>query len=221
MTRNVDYFIDVEESALKGGKAYRQELIKAIAPCVYGSTGTPNVEPIQALPRDQYFVPTFNRSCKKIKELYLDGGRACETYVRTRGNTGDEVTIEVIAGILNNPGKDTEMELKDVLKRIYKPIDAQALQEMVAIFNTAEDAYFHNAKGDKEIILLMHRDITTPSSQYLVEMSPASRATYRSIMNDMYKRAVQLKDKVNNHEKYQALLHCMENLLKEIDLNSI
>lgn len=218
MTRNVDYLIDVEESALKGGKAYRKELINAIAPCEYGSTGTPNIEPIQALPRDQYFVPTLKRSCQRIKELYQDGGRACETYVHTRGNLGDEVTIEVMAGILNNPGEDIQTELKKTLKWMFKPLSAYALQEMATIFNNSEEAYFNNAKGDQEVILLMRRDVTIPSSQYLVEMSPASRTNYKSVMRDVYNRAVRLKDKVGNKEKYQSLLHCLEKVLSEIDL---
>jgi len=218
MTRNVDYFIDVEESALKGGKSYRKELIKAIAPCVYGSTGTPNIEPIQALPRNQYFVPTLKRSCQRIKELYLDGGRACETYVRTRGNIGDEVTIEVIANILNNPKKDTQTALKETLKRIYQPSDAKVLQELVAIYNNAEDAYFNNVTGDKEVILLMPRNLTRPSSKYLTDMAPVSRASYQSIMTEVYDRALVLKDKINNKEKFQSLLVCLVKVLHEIDL---
>lgn len=218
MTRNVDYLIDVEESALKGGESYRKELIEAIAPCVYGSTGTPNIEPIQALPRDQYFVPTLKRSCQRIKDLYLDGGRACETYVRTRGNIGDEVTIEVIATILNDPKKEIKTGLEETLKRIFQPTDDQTLKELATIYNNAEDAFFNNAAGDKEVILLMPRDVTTPSSHYLEEMTPASFKAYQSIMKGLYNRTVQLKDKVSNKDKYRDLLHCLEKVTKETDL---
>lgn len=218
MTRNVDYLIDVEETALKGGRKYRKKLIKAISPCIYGSTGTPNVEPIQALPRDQYFVPTVKRSCQRIKELYLDGGRACETYVRTRGNIGDEVTIEVITNILNNPKKDLQTALKETLKRIYQPSDEKTLQELVAIYNNAEDAYFNNVTGNNEVILLMPRTLTRPSNKYLADMTPASRASYQSIMTEVYSRALVLKDKVNNKEKFQSLLVCLVKVLNEIDL---
>jgi hypothetical protein len=63
----------------------------------------------------------------------------------------------------------------------------------------------------------MRRDVTTPSSQYLVAMTPVSRANYKSVMTDVYNRAVRLKDKVGNKEKYQSLLRCLENVLKEID----
>ena len=127
------------------------------------------------------------------------------------------MTIEVTAGILNNPGEDIQTELKRTLKRIYQPLNADALEELTTIFNNAEDAFFNNAKGDQEIILLMRRDVTTPSSHYLVEMSPDSRANYKSAMTDGYNRAVRLKDKVSNKEKYQSLLHCLEKVLKEID----
>ena len=82
MTRNVDYLIDVEESALKGGKSYRKQLIKAIAPCVYGSTGTPNIEPIQALPRNQYFVPTLKGAAKELKIFTRMGeGHVKHTFI--------------------------------------------------------------------------------------------------------------------------------------------
>ncbi len=220
MTRNVDYLIDVEETALKGGKEYRQELIKAIAPCSYGSTATPNIEPIQALPRDQYFVPIIKRSCKRIKELYDAGGMACETYVRTRGNIGDEVSVEVIASILNDPHKDTERALNETLKKIFEPSDAKSLDELAVIYNNAEDAFFINATGDMEVIQLMPRNNSTPSSRYLKDMSASSRARYQGAIKDIYNRASGLNGNIKNQEKYQALLRCLGNVLKAINLSN-
>jgi hypothetical protein len=220
MTRNVDYLVDVEETALKGGEAYRQKLIKAIAPCSYGSTATPNIEPIQALPRDQYFVPIIKRTCQRLKDLYNEGGKACETYVRTRGNIGDEVSVEVIASILNDPNKDTETALNETLKKVFEPSDTKALQELAVIFNKAEDAFFMNATGDMGVILLMPRNNTTPSSRYLKDMSASSRARYQIEMKGIYYRIIRIKDKIKNQEKYQVLLKCLGNVLREIDLNN-
>ena len=213
MTRNVDYLIDVEETALKAGENYRRELIRTIAPCTYGSTATPNIEPIQALPRDSYFVPIFKRSCQRLRGIYQDGGRASETYVRTRGNIGDEVSIEVIARILNNPEKDTESALKEALRMIFKPSDANALQTLEVIFNKAEDAYFRYATGDKEVIQLMPRNLTSPKSQYLISMSPDSRKKYLDIINDLYGGAYNLMGRIGNKNKINELIKCLKNVL--------
>jgi hypothetical protein len=216
MTRNVDYLIDVEETALKAGADYRKKLIKAIAPCKYGNTSTPNIEPIQALPRDQYFVPIFMRSCQRLKEIYNQGGRACETYVRTRGNIGDEVTIEVIAKILNNPGKDIHTALKEVIQMIFEPQDKNSLTTLTNIFEKAEDAYFTNVTGEKEVIQLMPRNLTSPKSQYLIAMDPDSRNNYKETFKSISTRITEIKSKVRNQDKYNQLLTCVNNVLVEI-----
>jgi hypothetical protein len=217
MTKNVDYLIDVEESALKAGKTYRQKLIQAIAPCKYGNTGTPNIEPIQALPRNRYFVPTAKRSCQRLKELYNDGGRACETYYRTRGNPGDEFTIEVMAHLLNDPGKDITAAFKETIIDIYHPINDSVLNDLTSIFYEAEDAYFKYAEGEQEIILLMNRNSSVSSSQYLKKMSPSSLLNYKTIIQDLYNKASMLAEKVDSKNRFQLLLQCFENVLNEIE----
>ena len=113
MTKGVDYLIDVEETSLKEGRKYRRELIKTIAPCRFGNTAVPNIEPIQRMPRNAYFVPTLFHACQNLKDLFADGGLACESYARTRGNPADKVTIEVIARILSNPEMDTNNALAE------------------------------------------------------------------------------------------------------------
>ncbi len=217
MTRNVDYLIDVGETALKGGRAYRQKLIQSISPCKYGNTGTPNIEPIQALPRNRYFVPTANRSCQRISELYNDGGLACETYYRTRSNPGDEYTIEAVAILLNDPGMDIKTACNETIRAIYKPVNDSVLNELVKIFSEAEDAYFICAEGDKDIILLMNRNSNVASSQYLKKMSESSLQVYKRIMQAQYNRAAGLKAEVENKDKFQVLLQCFENVLNDIE----
>lgn len=217
MTKSVDYLIDVGETALKGGNEYRKKLILAISPCEYGSTGTPNVEPIQALPRNSYFVPTLKRTGQRLKNLYVDGGRACELYYRTRGNPGDEVTVEVLTQILNHPDKNINDCLKETLSSIYQPKDDYTLQELSAVFNEAEDAYFEYASGGKVIILLMPRSLTVPTSQYLKNMSANSLSAYKSTISNLRERTLKLLSKIGNQKKLHLLLVCLENILNEID----
>jgi hypothetical protein len=188
MTKDVDYLIDVEETSLEGGRQYRQKLIKAIAPCRFGNTAVPNIEPIQRLPRNAYFVPTLFHACQNLKDLYHDGGLACETYARTRGNPGDKVTVEVIARILSNPEMETNDALAEVIKNIFQPKDQASLNELTVIYKEAEQAFFRYAQKkemnefSKNIILLVPRDGTGIEDNYLKNMESSSRQAYKEVM---------------------------------------
>jgi hypothetical protein len=221
MTNNVDYLIDVEETSLKEGRKYRQELIKAIAPCRFGNTAVPNVEPIQRLPRNAYFVPTLFHACKNLKDLFADGGLACETYARTRGNSGDKVTIEVIAKILSNPELDVNKALSEVLKTEYQPVDQAALLELSAIFQKAEEAFFTNTRkigmNDfcKDILLLIPRDGQGIDENFLKAMDSASRLNYLTTMKNLSERVDRLKTKVANQKELNLISDCLKNVLNQ------
>jgi len=217
MTRNLDYLNDVGETVLARGRDYRKKFIQAISPCKFGNTGTPNIEPIHAMLRDHYFIPTAKRTCKNLQELYRDGGRACEVYYRSRSNPGDEITVEVIAKILSNPTMDFNDALKSTLSFLYLPADESTMQEFMHILSEAEDAYFDLAAGDKQIILLLSRGATEPSSEYLENMSPESLIEYKTVMSNLYERVKVLSGKINNQEKFTKLLECFENVLRDIN----
>jgi len=222
MTKEVDYLIDVEETSLKEGRKYRQELIKAIAPCCFGNTAVPNIEPIQRMPRNAYFVPTLFHACKNLKDLFADGGLACETYARTRGNPGDKVTIEVIAKILSNPELDINKALSEVLKTEYQPIDHAALLELSTIFQEAEEAFFTNTRkigmNDfcKDILLLIPRDGQGIDENYLKNMEPISRETYKNTINDLQGRVLKLNGKVKNQDELNLLYSCLTRVFNQI-----
>jgi len=221
MTKGIDYLIDVEETSLKGGRKYRQELIKAIAPCRFGNTAVPNVEPIQRMPRNAYFVPTLFHACKNLKDLFADGGRACETYAHTRGNPGDKVTIEVIAKILSNPKIDINKALAEVIHNIYQPKDQNALYELTAIFQEAEMAFFTNTRKQgindfsKKILLLIPRDGQGIDDNYLKYMDYASRLNYLAILKNLSERVARLKTKVANQKELNLISDCLKNVLNQ------
>ncbi len=219
MTQNADYLIDVGESVLKAGREYRQKLIKTIAPCRYGNTATPNIEPIQAMPRDFYFIPTVYHTCQRLKDIFKDGGMACETYARTRGNPGDKATIEVVTRILLKPDTDITTALKETLELIYKPVNKNVLSELVNIYREAEDAFFRNYPGnDKDLIEVMPREQTTPESVYFKIMEPSSEEAYKKTMNSLYARVMGLTGKVENDHELELLMNCFSNLLHQIKL---
>ncbi len=221
MTRNVDYLIDVGETALFPGKSYREKLIQIIAPCNYGSTAIPNIEPIQAMPRDFYFVPTVYTTGRRLKNLFVEGGRACETYARTRGNPGDKATVEVIAQLLSNPDKDIEAALAEVLAEMYKPKNDKALATLIEIYEKAEEAFFTNYPENSnngqthDIILLMPRNQKVPSSNYIECMAPDAREKYARTMVNLAAQASTLEDQVGDQQNLELLSRCLTNAYKE------
>ena len=222
MTKGVDYLIDVEESSLSSGREYREKLIKAIAPCRFGNTAVPNVEPIQRLPRNAYFVPTLFHASQNLKDLFADGGLACETYARTRGNPGDKVTIEVIAKILSNPEMDTNKALAEVIEAIYKPKDKATTTELAAIFKEAENAFFLNSRKlgmndfSKEILLLIPRDGKGIDDSYLKAMDSASRPAYLKTMKNLSQRVVRLESKAGNRKELSLLTDCLNHVMQQV-----
>ena len=221
MTKGVDYLIDVEETSLKEGRKYRRELIKTIAPCRFGNTAVPNIEPIQRMPRNAYFVPTLFHACQNLKDLFADGGLACESYARTRGNPADKVTIEVIARILSNPEMDTNNALAEVIQNIYQPACHAALSELTAIFQEAEAAFFLNSRKigmndfSKEILLLIPRDGEGIDNSYLKAMDSASRLNYLDTIKNLRKRVARLKNKVGNQKELNLLSDCLNHVMKQ------
>ncbi len=221
MTKNVDYLIDVGETALFPGKSYREKLIAAIAPCNYGSTAIPNIEPIQAIPRDFYFIPTVHNTGQRLINLYKDGGRACETYARTRGNPGDKVTVEVIAQLLSDPNKEINIALAEVLTEMYIPENDGALATLLEIYNKAENAFFTNYPKNNnngqyhDIILLMPRNQKEPSSRYIEYMTPDARRKYAQTMESLNAQASQLVNQVGDQQNLELLLRCLSNAYNE------
>lgn len=200
MTRNVDYLIDVGETAAFAGNEYRKRLIKAISPCTYGNTATPNIEPVQALKRYQYFIPTTFATAKSLTEIYKEGGRACEAYARTRGNPGDRVTAEVMAKILSNPQANVNKVLEQVLREIYRPINETALKTLSEIFAKAEKVFFKYTKVVKpndqygNVILLMPRAQLTSSIEYFKGMDKESKKNYAALLKSLLVKLAGIKD---------------------------
>ena len=223
MTRNVDYLIDVGETAGFTGIEYRQKLIRAIIPCEYGNTAIPNIEPIQALHRDSYFIPTTFATCSQLKEIYKEGGRACEAYARTRGNSGDKVTIEVVTALLSDPSMDIEKELRKVIKDIYIPANDRVLSQLTDIYEQAESLFFHyiptlnTCNQYDKVILLGSRDMSTNSIEYFNKMDKKSKADYVTSIKDLLEKTNKIKNEVENSEEMELLLRSISNMIVQLE----
>jgi hypothetical protein len=223
MTRNVDYLIDVGESASLLDTNHQETVIKAIAPCAYGSTATPNIEPIQGLPRDHYFVPTIYHTCARLKQLHIKGARACEAYMRTRGNPGDKVTVEVVGRFLSNVEIDLDSVLLGVIREMFHPASMSVLTELVEIFKIAENAFFDlrpksNNNGQYyDVIELMPRKQRVPTLTYFASFTAHSRETYHAIMKSLLHRAEKLKDGVRQDVEFNRLVSSLRNTLEQLE----
>jgi hypothetical protein len=223
MTRKVDYLIDVGETLGFAGTTYRSKLIHKIAPCAYGSTAIPNIEPIQAVKRDLYFIPTTFATGNQLQQIYAEGGRACEAYARTRGNAGDKVTIEVVAKLLSNPRADIKTLLKAVLKDIYAPKNNQALSELTEVFIQAERAFFENipafGKNNQydKVILLLPREQSKSSIEYFKRMDSRSRVNYAATLKKLLRQSLGIKQQVKNQVVMELLINSIGNSIVEVE----
>ena len=222
MTRDIDFLIDVGETASFGSSAYQQMLINTIAPCAYGNTATPNIEPIQAMQRDMYFVPTVFETCKQLQNLHALGADACEAYARTRGNPADRVTIEVVARTLANPMINIDHALVTVLKEIYQPSDTGALQTLVDIFSIAEEAFFKNRPVSNpqqqynNVILLMPREQQISRIDLFDSFTVASKEKYLSALKTLPSKCEKISSSIGNKSEIALLKTCIENTIFQL-----
>jgi hypothetical protein len=205
----------------RGYLGWMIDMSRTKTPCNYGSTAIPNIEPIQAMPRDFYFVPTVHSTGQRLINLFVEGGRACETYARTRGNPGDKATVEVIEQLLSNPDKDIEAALAEVLAEMYKPKNDKALATLIEIYDKAEEAFFTNYPENSnngqthDIILLMPRNQKVPSSNYIECMAPDAREKYAQAMESILAKASTLEDQVGDRQNLELLSRCLTSAYKE------
>ncbi len=221
MTRHADYLIDVQDTARQSDPTYRRRLIAAIAPAAFGGITTPNVEPPQHWDRERWFLPINKRMALNLQELYNDGGRAAENFMRAAANPGDEVAIRLAAAIELNPTADWRQQLDGILADVYQPQDQTARQQLLNLFLQAEDAYFDNASGygPASIVELEPLIGASPGPPiYLTQHMNASQlANYRSAMLGLRTQAQALVSRVGNQSRMQSVVRSIDGVLTEID----
>ena len=138
ISKAVDYMVEVQElSAFKGR---RPEITKNLD-CAFGSVGGVFVEPPQHWERLRWFLPCGLHSAKALKQLWNDGGKACEYFYRPFANPVEELSWRVGAMIFKNPEISPEDLLNEAVKAVYglSESDSKKLSEW---FIRAENAYF-------------------------------------------------------------------------------
>ncbi|MEP7111226.1 MAG: hypothetical protein ABI760_24735 [Ferruginibacter sp.] len=221
MTNNADYFTDVRDNNLSPySDSFRVNMINKIKPCLYGTTGTPNVEPPQHWVRDRWFLPTAKRAAKELQRLYRQGGRSVENYMHVIANPGDEATIRLMAAIEQNPGDNWAPAYKLILSKMFSPVDKEAMNELFELFINAEDNYFNNIENYKATDIVRLEPLVSDKAGkpvYILEkMKKENRRKYLAGTERLLQKAESLKTKVGNKPLMEKVITCLNNTRQEI-----
>jgi hypothetical protein len=213
MSHGVDYLIDVHDSSRKRDPEYRRRIISALR-CDFGTIGGPQVEPPQHWKRDRWFLPTAKRDAVHLRELYADGGRACEYFFHILANPGDEVTFRTVGRVLSNPQAGWEGPLAAGVEETFEIRSRAARDEMAALFVRAEDAYFNGlpeaASGTISLEPLVSSQPGAPvyiRNRLSAEQAQAYGAGLRALIPAFEK----LHSQVGRKDKLDTVLRCLRN----------
>lgn len=138
ISKAVDYMVEVQELSAFTGR--RKQIIENLD-CAFGSVGGVFVEPPQHWERLRWFLPCGLSSAKAIKQLWDDGGMACEYFYRPFANPVEELSWRVGARILKNPDISPEDSLYEAVKAVYGLGESDS-KKLTEWFIRAENAYF-------------------------------------------------------------------------------
>jgi len=130
--------VEVQELSAFTGR--RKQIIENLD-CAFGSVGGVFVEPPQHWERLRWFLPCGLSSAKAIKQLWDDGGMACEYFYRPFANPVEELSWRVGAMILKNPDISPEDSLYEAVKAVYGLGESDS-KKLTEWFIRAENAYF-------------------------------------------------------------------------------
>jgi hypothetical protein len=137
ISRRVDYMVEVKE---RSAGEIRRKLTRELA-CAFGSLGGVFVEPPQHWDRLRWFLPCGLRSARLLRELWQEGGTACEYFYRPFANPVEEVSWRVGARILASPETTPEESLREAVEAVYR-VSGPARDSLADWFARGEDAYF-------------------------------------------------------------------------------
>lgn len=216
----MDYMIEVPDRSARTTPPFRPKLISSLK-CALGSVGGVFVSPAQHWDRLRYFLPHGLRSAQALKDLYADGGRACEYHYRLFANPGDEVSWRTGAMILSRPDTTPQAALRAALTKVYG-VTGQALTDLADWYTRAEDAYFTRSDfrvGDAELNLepLVWQEnpsVPGPAIYLRDRMTPQARADYARDLNQLKGQLADIP--IPNHEATLRTLAGIQGALADI-----
>ncbi len=215
MTRDLTYLVDVQDSAAP----WRPQMIEAIRPCCYGSTGSPNVEPPLHWARDRWFLPILKRMVIQMQTIHAQGARAVETYMRVLANPGEEAALRVAGAVELQPDRAWDDITREVLNDIYRPKTPPAHARLLGLFERAEDSYYDNSDVAPADIVRVEPLVgdRIGHATYLVDhMAAAQLAAYGNELRALRAEAAALEPLVENAAQMQLIGRCIENSLLDV-----
>lgn len=141
MSRYIDGFYDQGWKGTYVAEEERPQFIQDLH-CTYGTSGALWLYPSHRFDRTSYFLPYTKRQGAGIKKQFDQGVRGCMYYQGPTNNPGVEVNIAFGGRILKDPARELRDVLAETLEDLYRPKSAAALDQLVDVFERAEDAYF-------------------------------------------------------------------------------
>jgi hypothetical protein len=218
MSQKVDYLIDVHDTSRWGGRQYRQRLIRSLA-CDFGTLGGPQVEPPQHWKRDRWLLPVLRRAGEHLKQLYDDGGRACEYFFHITANPGDEVSLWLAAKILSNPRSAWQKLLQEVVEELFRIRKVATRDNLIELLLRSEEAYFkYRSKDECGTISLepLIGDRSGPPIYLTADLNEEQRAEYERELKNIRSTAESLLADVPDRKKMETILRCLGNVLSDL-----
>ena len=222
MTTDVDYFTDVRGwRARNRTPGFREQMVKVIAPCAFGTIGTPNIEPPQHWQRDRWFLPTAKRATADLQVLYREGGRSVENFMHIKANPGDEATMRLQAAIELDPSADWKQAYTSILADMFTVSTPAVATRLTDFFLAAEDAYFENLKSydpySADISLEpLVSDKSGDPVYILNQMTKDGMRAYLAAIEKLIADSERLREKVSNKQRMETITACLRNTKSDI-----
>ena len=231
LSQHLDYLIDPGHAGFFIDEQSRPDFIRALD-CDFGTSGGAWVYPPQRWERLRWFLPYTMQTGRHIRQLYEDGGRALEYYMGPTLNPGVEINIACGGRLLSNIDRSDEEILAEVVDELYRPRTTAVGQQLVAIFQRAERAYFDiwqpyppRSRANPGELHLTPLFGTEPGpATYLTGTRPDQRpldtaglTTYRTALRALLDDVSSLTGALRDQERMQRIETCLQNALTDID----
>jgi len=218
LSKHIDYLIDVRDSSRQKDPAQRAKLISSLE-CAFGTLGGPQVEPPQHWERDRWFLPTVQGAGKHLKDLFADGGRACEWFYHILANPGSELTTWVAGRALADPATPWRKHLDASVEQIYRVKNPAVRDGLSDAFLFAEEAYTRYLPSNFCATISMEPLVSNKPGEpvYLTRrLNAAQRQEYGASLRQVRARFATLEKEIPEKRRIAFILRALDTVQKDL-----
>lgn len=141
LSKSVDCLFDQGHRGTYVPEKEWPEFIRSLH-CAYGTSGGIWTYPPQRWERTRWFLPYTQQTGNHLKELFAAGGRGVMYYQGPVANPSTEANIAFGGRLMTDIEKSCEDVLYETIESLYHPKSTEALQQLVRVFQRAENIYF-------------------------------------------------------------------------------